>query len=252
MKKIIYIFILPTILFLTSCSKGGGGASGPEIPCDFTGTWEGQYTGGDNGIMSGVVNSRCDVSGTIYSNNLGMFDDISGTIESDGSFYGSVTTGAIFEGQINENYGSGIWSNPIDGISGTWSMNKQSVPSSYNFNCDVVFYLDYSASAYMILNNIPYYTFYDGFGNQLGSISNQYYWNTPPPCTYQTNESTVTNSLSWTGTNSSQITATLSWSAYAPGNTTPTYSHDHIVTANICNQIGLTLKKIESYQATKK
>ena len=67
-----------------------------------------------------------------------------------------------------------------------------------------------------------------------------------------TNGSTVTNSLSWTGTNSSQITATLSWSAYAPGNTTPTYSNDHIVTANICNQIGLTLKKIESYQATKK
>ena len=118
---------------------------------------------------------------------------------------------------------------------------------NYLWTCDVVYYLDYSASLYMIANNIPYYSFYDGSGNLLGSISNQYYWNIAPSCIFQGDGSTVTSPLEWTG-GEYTTTATLSWSAYAPGDILPTYSGDHIVTAGLCNQIGLTLKKIESYQ----
>ena len=131
MKKILYLFVLTTIFFLTSCSKGG---DGPLFKCNFAGVWEGEFTGDDSGFMSGIVTSECKVSGSTYSYALDQYDDLNATLDSTGYFSGSSTNGAVFEGQINQNSGSGTWINLSYASAGTWTISKISADSLENHN----------------------------------------------------------------------------------------------------------------------
>ena len=118
------------------------------------------------------------------------------------------------------------------------------------YTCDVVYYLDYSAAQYMISLGISYYDFYDGFGNYLGYITNDWYWSSPPNCIPQNDGSTLTASLSWFG-NYGSNTAIFSWLAYADDGILD-YEGDFVVYPNECAKIELSAKKIQDYKESKK
>ena len=118
------------------------------------------------------------------------------------------------------------------------------------YSCEVVYYLDYSAAQYMINWGISYYDFYDGFGNYLGYITNDWYWNFPPNCIPQNDGSTLTASLSWFG-NYGSNTGIFSWLAYADDGILD-YEGDFVVYPNECAKIELSAKKIQDYKESKK
>jgi hypothetical protein len=117
------------------------------------------------------------------------------------------------------------------------------------YTCDVVYYLDYSASVYMILNGISYYSFYHGNGSNLGYITSDYYWNFPPDCNPQFDGSTLTATLYWTG-NIGSNAGSFSWSAYDDDGYL-TYQNTTTVFPNECKKAGLTVKKIQDYKESK-
>jgi hypothetical protein len=118
------------------------------------------------------------------------------------------------------------------------------------YTCDVVYYLDYSAAQYMINLGISFYSFYDYNGSNLGYITNDYYWNSPPTCVPQPDGSTLTTSLSWYG-NYDNYTAIFSWSAYADDGLIADYEGTFVVYPNECAKIELSKKKIQEYKESK-
>ena len=119
------------------------------------------------------------------------------------------------------------------------------------YTCDVVYYLDYSAAQYMLNWGISYYSFYDYNFDYLGSITPDYYWNSPPDCTPQVDGSTLTATLYWYG-NYDDYMAIFSWSAYANSSPIPDYEGTFIVSPNECITVGLTKKKIQEYKEASK
>ena len=118
------------------------------------------------------------------------------------------------------------------------------------YTCDVVYYLDYSAAQYMINLGISFYSFYDYNGSNLGYITNDYYWNSPPNCMPQFDGSTLTTSLSWYG-NYDNYTAIFSWSAYPNDGPVSDYEGTFVVYPNECAKIHLSKKKIQDYKESK-
>jgi hypothetical protein len=125
MKKLIYILICCPIIFLTSCSSGGGDS---VTACQFTGNWSGTYTGDESGTLHGTISASCAVSGDVIPSGSAVSYPASGSVTSGGNFsatVGSVSTGAVFEGQLSGNTGSGTWTNLYEGMQGTWQVSKQ-------------------------------------------------------------------------------------------------------------------------------
>mgnify|MGYP001160817132 FL=1 len=120
-----------------------------------------------------------------------------------------------------------------------------------DYTCDVVYYLDYSAVQYMLNWGISFYSFYDYNGSNLGYITNDYYFNSPPNCTPQFDGSTLTASLYWSG-NYVDNTAIFSWSAYGDDGPIEDYDGTFLVYPNECARVELSKKKIQEYkEATK-
>ena len=120
-----------------------------------------------------------------------------------------------------------------------------------DYTCDVVYYLDYSAVQYMLNLGISFYSFYDYNGSNLGYITNDYYWNSPPDCTPQFDGSTLTASLYWSG-NYGNNTAIFSWSAYGDDGSIEDYDGTFVVYPKECARVELSKKKIQEYkEATK-
>ena len=118
------------------------------------------------------------------------------------------------------------------------------------YTCDVVYYLDYSAAQYMINWGISFYSFYNYNGVNLGYISNDFFWTSPPNCTPQFDGSTLTATLSWYGNYDSNF-AEFSWSAYADDGPSADYAADFVVYPNECTRIELSKKKIQEYKESK-
>jgi hypothetical protein len=91
----------------------------------FAGTWEGTYTGDDNGIFSVNISNSGQISGNGYSTNWGESFTLTGTVNSDGSFNaGNTSLGATFTGTIIGNNLTGNWQNSTTGESGTFVGQK--------------------------------------------------------------------------------------------------------------------------------
>ena len=137
-------------------------------------------------------------------------------------------------------------------------------PAAYNFDpeacveptnaceytCDVVYYLDYAASQYMINWGISYYSFYDFSGSWIGDITNDFWWPSPPDCLPQSDGSTLTKTLFWYG-NYGSNTATFEWSAYPDDGPIADMIGYFTVYPNYCFAIDLSKKKIQEYQESK-
>lgn len=89
----------------------------------FAGRWTGTYDGGDTGRWTMMItDSGLFMSGSNYSNNANQaFNITSGTITADGVFNATYDTGGVSEGQITGTTMSGTWTNPTNGLSGTWT-----------------------------------------------------------------------------------------------------------------------------------
>ena len=125
MKKLIYLLLAIGISF-TSCTKSGG--DGGTNDCQFTGNWSGTYTGDESGTLYGTISASCSVSGSVIRTGSAESYPASGSVTSSGNFsatVGSVSTGAVFEGQLSGNTGSGTWTNLAENWTGTWQVSKQ-------------------------------------------------------------------------------------------------------------------------------
>jgi hypothetical protein len=130
--------------------------------------------------------------------------------------------------------------------------NPDAVMEDFNdceYSCDVVYYLDYSAVQYMLNWGISFYSFYDYNGSNLGYITSDYYWTSPPNCIPQLDGSTLTATLYWSG-NYGGNTALFSWSAYGD-DVILDYEGTFVVYPNECARVELSWKKIQEYKESK-
>ena len=119
-----------------------------------------------------------------------------------------------------------------------------------DYSCNVVYYLDYAASQYMINWGISYYSFYDFSGSWIGDITNDFWWPSPPDCLPQSDGSTLTKTLFWYG-NYGSNTATFEWSAYPDDGPIADMIGYFTVYPNYCFAIDLSKKKIQEYKESK-
>jgi hypothetical protein len=155
-----------------------------------------------------------------------------------------------YDPQADDNDGSCIYYGCTDPSAINYDSQAGIEPTdACEYTCDVVYYLDQSAWQFMILNGINYYQFYDYNGSNLGFITSDYYWNSPPNCIPQNDGSTLTATLSWFG-NYDSYSALFSWSAYGD-DVILDYEGTFVVYPNECARVELSWKKIQEYKASK-
>lgn len=98
---------------------------------DFAGPWGATYVGtsgpADNGNCSVTVTAQGVISGTCMSIRYNQSGLVAGNVASGGSalITGITNGGATFSGEFTRTgTGSGVWSNTLDGSSGTWQASK--------------------------------------------------------------------------------------------------------------------------------
>ena len=134
------------------------------------------------------------------------------------------------------------------------NFNPQAVMEDLNdcqYSANLVYYLDYSASQYMLNWGISFYSFYDSYNDYIGQITNDYYWTSPPNCIPQNDGSTLTATLEWYG-NYDNYLGTFSWSAYADDGPIADYDYtEYGVMPGECLKLQLSKKKIQEYKESK-
>jgi len=149
----------------------------------------------------------------------------------------------------DDNDGSCLYYGCIDQAAINYNPYADEEPANAcDYTCDVVYYLDYTASTYMNLLGIDYYQFYDYNGSNLGYITNDWYFTSPPSCNGQSG--TLTASLYWTGNYNSNI-VDFAWAAYPNNGPIADYNGSFIVTPNECVRVELSFKKIQEYKESK-
>ena len=122
MKKLLYTFLAVSLIF-SACDKEENIINNP-----FAGDWSGVYWGGESGVWSGTVTSSGNfVDGVIVSSDEDYYL-ASGSVSNSGAFdlvIGTVTTGAVFEGNATGNTIIGTWENSLESLEGNWSGNKE-------------------------------------------------------------------------------------------------------------------------------
>ena len=119
------------------------------------------------------------------------------------------------------------------------------------YSANLVYYLDYSASQYMLNWGISYYAFYDSYNDYIGYITNDYYWISPPNCLPQADGSTLTATLIWYGNYGNNL-GTFSWLAYPDDGPIADYDHtEHAIMPGDCIKLQLSKKKIQEYKESK-
>ena len=157
-----------------------------------------------------------------------------------------------YDPQADDNDGSCLYYGCTDPAAINYDWQAGIEPDdACEYTCDVVYYLDYSAAQYMINWGISFYSFYDYNGFNLGYITSDYYWTSPPNCIPQFDGSTLTASLSWYG-NYGSNTAIFSWSAYPDDGPVADYDGTFVVYPNECARVELSWKKIQDYKESKK
>ena len=123
MKKLLYTLLAVSIIF-SACEK----EEENNINNPFAGDWSGEYWGGESGDWNGTVTSSGNfIDGVIVSSTEDIYL-ATGSVSNSGVFnlvIGTVTTGAVFEGNATGNTIIGTWENALDSLEGNWSGNKQ-------------------------------------------------------------------------------------------------------------------------------
>lgn len=119
------------------------------------------------------------------------------------------------------------------------------------YSANLVYFLDYSASQYMLNSGITYYSFYDTYNDYIGYISNDFYWTSPPNCIPQNDGSTLTATLYWNG-NYDNYLSSFTWSAYPDDGPIADYEYTETVVPGECLKLQLSKKKIKEYQEATK
>ena len=119
------------------------------------------------------------------------------------------------------------------------------------YSANLVYFLDYSASQYMLNWGITYYSFYDTYNDYIGYISNDFYWTSPPNCIPQNDGSTLTATLYWNG-NYDNYLGSFTWSAYPDDGPIADYEYTETVVPGECLKLQLSKKKIKEYQEATK
>ena len=122
MKKAFCLLVSVLAFWVViSCSGDDNGGSDSGNVSAYAGQWNGTYSGGDSGTFSVTISNSGGVSGIGYSAIHNVNFVLNGAVNSDGSFNaGDVSTGAAFNGMIEEDAVSGNWTNANLGISGTF------------------------------------------------------------------------------------------------------------------------------------
>ena len=157
-----------------------------------------------------------------------------------------------YDPQADDNDGSCLYYGCTDPAAINYDWQAGIEPDdACEYTCNVVYYLDYAASQYMINWGISYYSFYDYAGFWIGDITNDFWWTSPPNCIPQSDGSTLTKTLFWNG-NSGDSEATFEWSAYPDDGPIADMIGYFTVYPNYCFAIDLSKKKIQEYkEATK-
>jgi hypothetical protein len=131
MKKIQFVSLLALFLVSTviySCKKDD---DTPPANTDspYKGSWEGTFSGDDNGTWTAVIGASGAITGELVSGNLpGTPFPIAGTINGTGAFDAhAVVMGdtVVFIGQAsNSTTAAGNWQNLDQSMSGTWAGSK--------------------------------------------------------------------------------------------------------------------------------
>ena len=119
------------------------------------------------------------------------------------------------------------------------------------YSANLVYFLDYSASQYMLNSGITYYSFYDTYNDYIGYISNDFFWTSPPNCIPQNDGSTLTATLYWNG-NYDNYLSSFTWSAYPDDGPIADYEYTETVVPGECLKLQLSKKKIKEYQEATK
>ena len=119
------------------------------------------------------------------------------------------------------------------------------------YSADLVYFLDYSASQYMLNVGISYYSFYDTYNDYIGYISNDFFWTSPPNCIPQNDGSTLTATLYWNG-NYDNYLGSFTWRAYPDDGPIADYEYTETVVPGECLKLQLSKKKIKEYQEATK
>ena len=74
--------------------------------------------------------------------------------------------------------------------------------NSCTFSAEVTYFLFASAAAEMIINNVPYVYFYDNFGNSMGTITYEWYYDSIDDVPCSSTIGTLYSGITWTGNSS--------------------------------------------------
>ena len=122
MKNVILIVAI--LMLISGCRPN-------TIQPSFEGNWKGTYTGtGDNGSWEVVITSAGAVSGSATSITFSQTYSAVGTVTGNGQIsitFGTASSGAVFQGTLSGNSGSGTWVNNsrTPPYTGSWSGKKQ-------------------------------------------------------------------------------------------------------------------------------
>jgi hypothetical protein len=126
MKNLFYVLTLFALsIATTSCSN-----EDKTNDSKFKGAWSGTYSGEeDNGTWQATISADGLVSGTFTSTNFSnLVIDLTSTVNPQGALnaiYGNMFLTGQFTGTLEENSGSGTWTNESDQLNGTWIGTKE-------------------------------------------------------------------------------------------------------------------------------
>ena len=108
-----------------------------------------------------------------------------------------------------------------------------------NYSAEVVYFLYESAADAMIMYNIDWVYFYDSFGNNLGSITWQYYYSNMANVDCSPGTGRLYVPIEWSG-NTNSNSATFTYDIYRDDGSYLT-TDSFVVNPNLCHKIGFSV-----------
>jgi len=130
----IKTFAIMALLVMTaaSCSKDEDTTTQPAANNDsvYMGSWEGVFTGGDNGTWSMEVDKEAKFTGSFTSGNTGTTYPFTGSFDSKGEISTTIDVDGIIldfdgNGSADGKTANGTWGNSAANISGAWTGAKK-------------------------------------------------------------------------------------------------------------------------------
>ncbi|MDX5321911.1 MAG: hypothetical protein LPK45_12275 [Bacteroidota bacterium] len=120
-----------SLMLFVACSKSEDPAPAPaNTDNKYMGTWQGVFSGGDNGTWSMTVDKAGAFTGELYSGNAAKSYPFTGSISAAGVLTADINVEGVlidFDGQGSEDgkTANGTWGNTAAMISGVWQGAKQ-------------------------------------------------------------------------------------------------------------------------------